>query len=31
MPQAKRYWDDVKEGQALPEVRVEKLARARTS
>ena len=27
MPQAKRYWDDVKEGQALPEVRVEKLTR----
>ena len=27
MPPAKRYWDDVKEGQALPEVRVEKLTR----
>ena len=27
MPAAKRYWDDVKEGEALPEVRVEKLTR----
>jgi acyl dehydratase len=27
MPPTKRYWDDVKEGQALPEVRVEKLTR----
>ena len=27
MPAAKRYWDDVKEGQALPEVRVDKLTR----
>src|SRR5207342_3536820 len=27
MPRAKRYWDDVKEGQALPEVRVDKLTR----
>src|SRR4029453_7858824 len=25
MPAAKRYWDDVKEGEALPEVRVEGL------
>ena len=27
MPPTKRYWDDVKEGQALPEVRVDKLTR----
>jgi acyl dehydratase len=27
MAAAKRYWDDVKEGEALPEVRVEKLTR----
>jgi len=27
MAAAKRYWDDVKEGDALPEVRVEKLTR----
>ena len=27
MPVTKRYWDDVKEGEAIPEVRVEKLTR----
>jgi len=27
MPAAKRYWDDVREGEALPEVRVDKLTR----
>src|SRR3989442_2122810 len=27
MAAAKRYWEDVKEGDALPEVRVEKLTR----
>jgi acyl dehydratase len=27
MAAAKRYWEDVKEGEALPEVRVEKLTR----
>jgi acyl dehydratase len=27
MPATKRYWDDVKEGEAIPEVRVEKLTR----
>lgn len=27
MPATKRYWDDVKQGEAIPEVRVEKLTR----
>src|SRR5574341_645136 len=27
MPATKRYWEDVKEGDALPEIRVEKLTR----
>jgi acyl dehydratase len=27
MPAVKRYWEDVKEGEALPEVRVDKLTR----
>ncbi len=27
MPAATRYWEDVKEGDALPEVRVDKLTR----
>lgn len=27
MPATKRYWEDVKEGEPLPEVRVEKLTR----
>ena len=27
MPTKTPYWDDVKEGQALPEVKVEKLTR----
>lgn len=27
MPATKRYWDDVQEGEAIPEVRVEKLTR----